>query len=53
VGEWKYSSTHLETRHVTRVSGHLHAPPALLPRKEPLVPIGLEAELAPEAVSTR
>jgi len=30
------------------VSGQLHAPSALLPGKEPLVPIGYEAEWDPE-----
>jgi hypothetical protein len=32
------------------VSGHLHAPAALPPGKEPLVPIGLEPALPPEPV---
>jgi hypothetical protein len=35
------------------VSGQLHAPAALPPGKEPLVPIGEEAEWAPEPVWTR
>jgi len=34
------------------VSGQLHAPAALLLGKEPLVPIGWEAEWAPEPVWT-
>jgi hypothetical protein len=34
------------------VSGHLHAPAALLPGKEPPVPIGQEAGWAPELVWT-
>jgi hypothetical protein len=35
------------------VSGQLHAPAALPPGKEPLVPIGWEAGWAPESVRTR
>jgi hypothetical protein len=35
------------------VSGHLHAPASLPPRKEPLVPIGKEAGWAPEPFWTR
>jgi hypothetical protein len=53
VGEWKSGFTHLQTQHMMRVSGHLHALPALLPRIKPLVPIGLVAGLAPEPVWTR
>jgi len=34
------------------VSGQLHAPAALPPRKKPLVPIGQGAELRPEPVWT-
>jgi hypothetical protein len=30
------------------MSGQLHAPAALFPRKDPLVPIGYEAGCAPE-----
>jgi hypothetical protein len=40
-------------RHWMEVSGHLHFPAALPPAKEPLVPIGLGAEWAPEPVWTR
>jgi hypothetical protein len=35
------------------MSGQLHAPAALLPGKEPLVPIGYEAGWAPEPFWTR
>jgi hypothetical protein len=35
------------------VSGQLHASAILLPEKEPLVPIGYEAEWVPEPVWTR
>jgi len=35
------------------VSGQLHAPAALPPGKEPLVPIGYEAGWAPEPFWTR
>jgi hypothetical protein len=38
---------------IWEVSGHLHAPAALSPEKEPLVPIGQQAGLAPEPVWTR
>jgi len=34
------------------VSGHLHAPATLTPRKSPLVPTGQEAGWAPELVWT-
>jgi len=34
------------------VTGQLHALAALLPRKEPLVPIGLEAHMEQEALLT-
>jgi hypothetical protein len=40
LGERKYSSTHFLPRHYMEVSGQLHAPAALPPGKEPLVPIG-------------
>jgi hypothetical protein len=39
-GWWRFSSTHSEPRHLMEVSGQLHAPAALLQRKEPPVPIG-------------
>jgi hypothetical protein len=35
------------------MSGQLHAPAALSPRKDPLVPIGQEAGWDPESVWTR
>jgi len=35
------------------VSGQLHAPAALRPGKQPLVPIGYEAEWAPEPFWTK
>jgi len=38
--EWRYSSTHSLALALGGVSGQLHAPPALPPGKEPLVPIG-------------
>jgi hypothetical protein len=37
----------------TRWSGQFHAPTALPPGKEPLVPIGKEAVWGPEPVWTR
>jgi len=35
------------------MSGHLHAPAAIPPGREPLAPIGYEAGWAPEPVWTR
>jgi hypothetical protein len=35
------------------MSGQLHASAALLPEKEPLVPVGYDAACAPEPVWTR
>jgi hypothetical protein len=40
LGEWRYSSTHSLTSALGGVSGQIHAPAALHPGKEPLVPIG-------------
>jgi len=40
LGEWGYSSTPSLTSALNGVSGLLHAPDALPPRKEPLLPIG-------------
>jgi hypothetical protein len=50
VVEWMYRSTDYWLRHYLEVRGQLHAPAALLPEKDPPVPIGLEARWAPEAV---
>jgi hypothetical protein len=43
---------HSEPRHYLKVSGQLHAPVALTPRKEPPVPIGEEVGWIPEPVWT-
>jgi hypothetical protein len=40
LGEWRYSSTHYLPRHYLEVSGQFHAPAALPPGKELVVPIG-------------
>jgi hypothetical protein len=48
LGEWRYSSTHSRPSHYKEVSGQLHAPAALPPGKEPLVPARQEAGWAPE-----
>jgi hypothetical protein len=48
VGEWRYSSTHSLISALMEVRGRLHAPAALPPGKELLIPIGKEAEWAPE-----
>jgi hypothetical protein len=40
IGEWRYSSTHSLSRHEIEVSGQLHTPVALLPRKETPVSTG-------------
>jgi hypothetical protein len=37
--EWRYTSTHSEPRHWMEMSGQLHVPAALYPRKEALLPI--------------
>jgi hypothetical protein len=39
LGEWKYSSTHSSSRYEIEVSGQLHAPAALPPGKDPMLPI--------------
>jgi hypothetical protein len=39
-GEWRYSSTNSYPRHYMQVNGQFHAPSALHPEKEFLVPIG-------------
>jgi hypothetical protein len=51
--EYRRVELHFWTRHYMEVSGQLHAPPALLLRKESLVPLGLEAGWALEPVWTR
>jgi hypothetical protein len=40
LGKWRYSSTHSLISALDGGSGRLHAPAALPPRKEPLVPNG-------------
>jgi len=40
LGEMKYSSTHPELRQNTEISGQLHAPAALSPRKDTPITIG-------------
>jgi hypothetical protein len=50
MGEWMYRSTFPWPRHYFQVSVQLHAPAALLPGKEPAVPIGQEAGYTPEPV---
>jgi hypothetical protein len=52
-GGWRYSATHSGPRHRKEVSGQLHVPAALLPGKEPLVPIEEESGWAPEPVWTQ
>jgi hypothetical protein len=49
---WMYRSTFSWPCHWLEVSGELHAPATLPPRKELPVPIGHEAEWAPELVWT-
>jgi hypothetical protein len=53
LGEWIYSSTHSWLRDWMVMGGHLQAPAAVLPGKDPLVHIGEEAGWAPEPVWTR
>jgi hypothetical protein len=48
-GEWRYSSAILDLGTV-EVSGQLHTLAALHLGRQPLVPIGSEAEWAPELV---
>jgi hypothetical protein len=40
MGKWRYSSTHSLTSALDGVSGELHAPAALHPGKEAMVPTG-------------
>jgi hypothetical protein len=40
LGEWMYSSTHSLTSALDGGECRLHAPTALLPGKEPLLPVG-------------
>jgi hypothetical protein len=47
------STTHSLTSALQGVSGQLHAPAALPPGKEPLIPIGQKAWWDPEPVWTR
>jgi len=39
MGEWIHNSTHSLPWHWVKISSQLHAPVALPPEKEPLVPI--------------
>jgi hypothetical protein len=50
MGERMYRSTFSWPRHYLEVSGQLHAPAALPPRKEPPVPIGEEVGWTSEPV---
>jgi hypothetical protein len=53
LGEWRYTPLILRPRYYMEVSGQLHAPAALPPGKNSLVPIGQEAGWAPEPFWTR
>jgi hypothetical protein len=50
MGEWMYRPMFSWPRHCLKTSGQLHAPATLPPWKEPLLPIGQEAQWAPELV---
>jgi hypothetical protein len=49
MGEWMYRSTFSLPRHKLGISGQFHAPAALLPGKEPPIPIGKEVGVNPRA----
>jgi hypothetical protein len=48
-GEWMYRSTLSWTRHYFEVSGQLHAPPVIPPRKEPPTPYWVGGWIGPSA----
>jgi hypothetical protein len=47
--EWRYSCTHFYLWHLMEVHGHFHNQAAILPQKEPLVPLKRGLRVDPRA----